>query len=596
MRFSTVALGMIARGIVMPVGIVLVGCGDPTAPSEAGPSLLRHPTEPTFDYSVPARFGLDQNGDGKIDYVTTAAEVDPGSWPVDFDACLLPASDFYWWFADGESIGTSRTCTFRHAFPSEGVYHVTLAVRGSRALTFHRRDVTVQDWLVVSFGDSYASGEGIPDIPGVPQSLIDDIDDALLDLKSARENLDAARDDLRIFDGACRDIDGWDDVQACAEALGTLRLRDVFQAFKDAKAHLEKAVQDARDAVAGIEAVVDRLKRERRDAVWQDDGCHRSAKAAPARAALALEQADPRTSVTFVHVACSGAKTGGVSGGQTDSAVLLIGTREVDAVLLSIGGNDAGFADIATACVVQELCSTANPQFNPRNFESVCSLLDRFEGDAGKNLAQKCRDAFEALPAQSAAVIFETRIPALAAGYAEVARSLTRIVGLWNVGFGMQEASHRDIGAGRVYITEYPDMTRSDDGAYCTTANRQHFLATLVGFSLTELQWADLTVAARLNREVAGAAGLHGWTYVGGIYGDFRTHGYCAAGRFVVRAHESFLIQGGIQGIAHPNNAGAARIALRIGQALEGDLYPLGRNGPPRAPAGRGTVMADAGL
>jgi hypothetical protein len=40
---------------------------------------------------------------------------------------------------------------------------------------------------------------------------------------------------------------------------------------------------------------------------WQSEQCHRSALAGPARPARAIEQADERTSVTFLHLACSGA-------------------------------------------------------------------------------------------------------------------------------------------------------------------------------------------------------------------------------------------------------------------------------------------------
>ena len=107
--------------------------------------------------------------------------------------------------------------------------------------------------------------------------------------------------------------------------------------------------------------------------VWQNRRCNRSALAGQAQAAIALERSDPHTSVTFVHLACSGAEiVTGVIGPyagvepppgaadlppQIDQALALIGDREVDAVLLSIGGNDAGFGPIVEACVKQEPCN-----------------------------------------------------------------------------------------------------------------------------------------------------------------------------------------------------------------------------------------------
>jgi len=46
---------------------------------------------------------------------------------------------------------------------------------------------------------------------------------------------------------------------------------------------------------------------QQRAAVWQDQRCDRSGYSGPAQAALALEAADPHTSVTFISFACSGA-------------------------------------------------------------------------------------------------------------------------------------------------------------------------------------------------------------------------------------------------------------------------------------------------
>ena len=57
------------------------------------------------------------------------------------------------------------------------------------------------------------------------------------------------------------------------------------------------------DADTNVKSAEDPL-----EPTWQDERCHRSAFAGSAQAALAIEQADPRTSVTFVHLACSGAK------------------------------------------------------------------------------------------------------------------------------------------------------------------------------------------------------------------------------------------------------------------------------------------------
>jgi hypothetical protein len=89
---------------------------------------------------------------------------------------------------------------------------------------------------------------------------------------------------------------------------------------------------------------------------------HRSSLAAAAQMALRLEQADPHTSVTFVFVAASSGEIftgalepyGGVGNEpgfdkddpmkpQLDQVKELVSGRTIDALFMSLGGNDAGF-------------------------------------------------------------------------------------------------------------------------------------------------------------------------------------------------------------------------------------------------------------
>ena len=139
-------------------------------------------------------------------------------------------------------------------------------------------------------------------------------------------------------------------------------------------------------------------------AVWKDGRCNRSAYSGQAKAALAIEEADPRTSVTFLHLSCSGATIAdglvgpyngpGYKAEKDDETVGedpsvcdpeteihftnefentycmlkpqvervgdMIGNREIDALLVSIGGNDVYFAPIVEACIMQEPCFAEN--------------------------------------------------------------------------------------------------------------------------------------------------------------------------------------------------------------------------------------------
>jgi hypothetical protein len=148
-----------------------------------------------------------------------------------------------------------------------------------------------------------------------------------------------------------------------------------------------------------------------------------------------------------------------------------------------------------------------------------------------------------------------------------------------------------------VYITEYVDMTRGDNGAYCTQDLRNP-LGTIPAITPDELAWLDVNAAGSINQAVADAAAAHGWNAVGGIYGPYATHGYCADDHWVVRIYESLLRQGDPNGVAHPNVAGHRHNGQAIGAALSAALYPDGPGAPPRAPdqqLGPGLLVVSGG-
>ncbi|MDI1289031.1 MAG: GDSL-type esterase/lipase family protein, partial [bacterium] len=102
------------------------------------------------------------------------------------------------------------------------------------------------------------------------------------------------------------------------------------------------------------------------DPYWDDDDCRRSARGAPAQAALMLENSSTTTSVTLVDVSCSDATVNqGILGAQTNAsqtasqleqARAIVGSRPVDLVTISIGGNDIGFGSILASCALNSDC------------------------------------------------------------------------------------------------------------------------------------------------------------------------------------------------------------------------------------------------
>lgn len=266
-----------------------------------------------------------------------------------------------------------------------------------------RKEIELRDWLIVSIGDSYASGEGNPDVPQKYDALH-------LSVKSGPK--------------------------------------------------------------------------------WVDRRCHRSGYAGPAQMALRLARTI-QGSVTFLSFACSGAtinqgligtyKGKEVADGapaqlqpQIDHVATAVKGRTIDALIISVGGNDIGFADIAKSCSLNDA--------DPRN--GSCSHL--------KALTNQLQQDLQKLPTL----------------YAKV-----------------DNAIRSKLKVRRVFITE--DPTYDEQGRTCGQQGRK----LLYVIDPQSAAWARNTVLAQLNRAVGAAATAaqdKNWTYVGGIAAGFNRHGECA--------------------------------------------------------------------
>ncbi len=281
------------------------------------------------------------------------------------------------------------------------------------------------------------------------------------------------------------------------------------------------------DSYASGEGAPDQSGPFAQHPIWRGDNtdglasyCHRSALAAPAQAATSL-------GMQFGSTACSGSVTYGGSstpaakqllgpGGQLSTIASRFAGQSIDALLVSIGGNDIGFAPLLQACV------------DP-------SIPDcRIYGDM-----------------VNAALL---NLPA----------ALDAVTNAVNTGAA---------GAVRhVFLTEYPDPTSGPYGVCAST------LITLAGLTKEEATWASVAVVAPLNRALADAidraninAGLLGgsrprWHFVSGISASYATHGYCTGPgtitpftpRYLNTVEDSLAVQGDIMGTMHPNFDGQA--------------------------------------
>ena len=295
---------------------------------------------------------------------------------------------------------------------------------------------------------------------------------------------------------------------------------------------------------------------------WDSDPCNRSTRGAPAQAALALEQSSPKTSVTLVYVACSGATvTSGVLGpfaaaGQTQSQIeqvrQIIGGRQIDLVSLSIGGNDIGFSSVLTVCASDANCPISTPP----------------------------RGVLSGYPTVQAGV--QARTGQLAAAYARIAGCLGGAT-CSTTGPGASTVPLPMAPGAQVLSTLYPDITRAADGGPCDyltirSANmawaRDTTLvpspAATYDYLTTSRSPVTFPLASgTLNQQIAATSSL-GWTPVIGSWsasGDSaQGHGVCAGDQ--AWAFGLTALNGMSSASFHPNPTGQAVIATAMAAAL----------------------------
>ncbi len=294
---------------------------------------------------------------------------------------------------------------------------------------------------------------------------------------------------------------------------------------------------------------------------WDADGCNRSARGGPAQAALALEKSSPRTSVTLVYVACSGATVDrGILGAQPSARAAtsqieqvraLIGERGIDVLTLSIGGNDVGFGSVLTTCAIAANCPTAKATTAPLSlYPDVQTGL-------------------------------QARIAQLPASYARIAPCFggpcTLADGTASLGLRMSPSA-------TVMPMPYPDITRAADGAACSylTIDQSDFTwarETLLtptapnpySYRTSRGQSISLpTASGTLNGAIFTTATTLGWNPLAGIWGasgDSSTgHGVCAGEAAWVFGLTGFT--GFTSGSFHPNVRGQEVIGREIAKAL----------------------------
>jgi lysophospholipase L1-like esterase len=267
---------------------------------------------------------------------------------------------------------------------------------------------------------------------------------------------------------------------------------------------------------------------------WDDVRCNRSENAPAKQAAGMLEGGETFCGDAFpvTSFACSGASIErGVLGryrgpqpppdptdllpAQIDDLARLGRTSRIDALAITVGGNDILFQHIVAACILGfGQCNLIDPIIVDR----LRTLRDRLETMAY---------AIDALP----------------------------------------------IAPDRIFLLEYPDPTHEAASRFC---DRKPCGDLLAGITRCEAQWASECVLPKLNYELCRVAKHHRWNYVGNIAGSFADHGWCARKRWINTIGDSLKHQGHYRGGVHPTADGHATVARELAAAIDMKLQGTG--------------------
>jgi lysophospholipase L1-like esterase len=283
------------------------------------------------------------------------------------------------------------------------------------------------------------------------------------------------------------------------------------------------------DSMASGEGNPDKPRSGFHRTVWQDVRCDRSNRSFQARVARDLGASDPKKPVTFINLACSGASIehgllgpyAGInppSGGsdlpaQVDEARRLAAGRKVDVVLITAGVNDLRFGDVL------KFCATTRGECMDKEYRDGQTLRAWMNHEM---------------------LLMHQRYDDLAAALKTLAPD------------------------GAVFITQYPQLLRDENGNLCTS---------MLNLRASEIKWLNDHFYLPLNKQIRHAAGRNTmqWHLIDGAPSAFNQGGYCATRhRLIVWAKESLNNQGDVNGAMHPNRDGHA--------VLEKLLYPVVHN------------------
>jgi lysophospholipase L1-like esterase len=220
---------------------------------------------------------------------------------------------------------------------------------------------------------------------------------------------------------------------------------------------------------------------------------------------------------------------------QVDAMKTLVGSRSVDAVLVSVGINDLGFGNVARFC------------FDDGVDAKTAAMIDCWSKPYPAVSSPTTLQAF-----------VRSRAAALPGRYARL------------------DAGFRTAGipASKIYVTEYPNATRDQRGLPCDPLipyldSRPFGYGVRGTITRTEAAEAESELVTPVNSALKAAAATHGWRLVSGIAALSSTHGVCSTRPWFVDVDRSLITQHDVLGTLHPNAQGQQAAAGLVFGALK---------------------------
>jgi hypothetical protein len=338
---------------------------------------------------------------------------------------------------------------------------------------------------------------------------------------------------------------------------------------------------------------------------WSYAPKHLSVWSGHVQAALMLERSDPHSSVTFVSVAQSGANIinltdepqnpgympGVLSSPQIqDLKTLLCGSspceekRKIDYILLSAGGNDAGFGPIIVECGLPFSIPGAGIHENCARGEA--DINDPYQGPSG---IITYWDEFSGVPGGQPNPHWHGN--QFTKGWEKAIENLSGSSDLPGSYARLNEKIRHELPVGpgtKVLIAEYPNPLVRDgnapghDGlcselvllnagcgdarmaADCINGNVDH----------DEVGWVNDRIVIPLNSAIRETKRFKynedsvDWVPVVGMSEEFVGHAYCQATNFTENYWQSWSTEESLFGTMHPNEGGQEVIARYLADAM----------------------------